>query len=106
MSKGGITIESVHQAYLESADYDITCDLGKARTFIVAVRRMMSFAQSSANQSSSMSFDLGLLKSQLDTAIGWLNANDTSGPSGAGTGSSGIVSDDETRCFGFGGFER
>lgn len=103
MANDPLSIESVHRAYLENADYDIVCDVDKAKAFAVAVRRMIGFAQSSSNESSSMSFDLSLLQGQLNTALAWVRANDTSDVS---VGINGQVDDGETRCFGFGGFER
>lgn len=94
MAASGITIESVQQAYLENADYDVDCDVAKAKAFVVAIRRMISFAQSSSNQSSSMSFDLAALQNERQIAEAFINANDTSNRSG------------EFACYGFSGYER
>lgn len=93
--------ESARQAYNDNADYDIACSPAKAQAFIVAIRRLIGYAQSASNQSSSMSFDLAALQNQQRTAEAWLAAN---GSTGAGSGSG--IGGGEFNCLGFAGYER
>ena len=105
MPKDDLALQSVHREYVECADYDIVCDVERARRFAVATRRLIGFAASSSNEASSMTFDLGLLQGQLNAALAYIRANDTSGQP-ITTNPDGTVDDGETRCFGFGGYQR
>lgn len=97
MGHSAITIESVHRAYLENADYDEVGSIEKAKKFVTAVRRMMSFAQSSANQSSSLSFDLATLQRERQQAEAYIAVNDDSIGGSVNGG---------MNCFGFEGYQR
>ena len=96
-------IQKIHDAYIENADFEEACSVEKARAFITAARRLMVFAQSSANQSSSMSFDYGAIRAERQRAEAFLAANNASG-SGART--NGGANPGELNCFGFNGYER
>ena len=100
MPKPEITIESVHASYIENADFEEACDVAKARAFITAIRRMISFAQTSSNQSSSMSFDLAALQRERQRAEAFIATAANSG------GENGEASPGEFNCFGFVGYER
>lgn len=93
------SLQEVHAAYLANADYDLVDSVAdgvtKAKAFVVAVRRLISFAQSSANQSSSMSFDMRLLTDERKRAEAFIAVNDT-----------GNVSSGGMNCFSFEGYGR
>lgn len=91
MADQGITIQSVQQDYLENSDFEEACSVAKARAFVTAIRRMISFAQSSSNESSSMSFDLAALQRERQRAEAFIALNDETS---------------DLNCYGFAGYER
>ena len=97
------TLQTVHQSYLDNADYDIVCSVAKANLYIIAIRRLIIFAESSSNQSSSLSFNLSLLVAEKAQAEAWVAANDNGA---GGSNVSGSVGGGDLNCIGFAGYER
>lgn len=97
------TLQTVHQSYLDNADYDLVCSVAKANLYILAIRRLIIFAESSSNQSSSLSFNLSLLVAEKAQAEAWVAANDNGA---GGSNVSGNVGGGDLNCIGFAGYER
>jgi hypothetical protein len=71
-------IDTAQAAYVTNVDYDTTASVSKAKLFIAAVRKLLLFMNDEdAEQSLRMRFDKVTLRSELEYAIAWWQANDT-----------------------------
>lgn len=69
-------IATIEQALLDNADYDETKSVTKARAFVTAARRWLILSpQSSANQSSSMSWDTATIRDMMAAANTFVSVN-------------------------------
>jgi hypothetical protein len=71
-------IATVEQALLDNADYDVAGSVTKARAFVTAARQWLILSpQSSANQSSSMSWDTATIRDMMAAANTFASVNDS-----------------------------
>lgn len=63
-----VTLSQVQSAYLDNADYRADASVAKAQLFVTACTRLLAFPQSAGKGTANNSFDLKLIKEQLEEA--------------------------------------
>jgi hypothetical protein len=78
------TLEACHAAYLDSADYSLGGgSVAKAQQFVVACRRLLLLLpKSGGHAGANISLNPEMVQGELQRALGWIAANDSSANSG------------------------
>ena len=70
------TIAEIEAELADTADYDVSYSIDKAKRRVAALRRKLDHPQSTGRGEQSLSFAMQAIENQLQQALTWLAAND------------------------------
>jgi tetrahydromethanopterin S-methyltransferase subunit H len=71
------TLAGIEAELADTADYDVTLDVSKAKRRVAALRRKLDFPQSTGRGEQNIAFAMQSIENQLQQALAWIATNDT-----------------------------
>src|SRR3972149_1218255 len=71
------TLAGIEAELADTADYDVTLDVSKAKRRVAALRRKLDFPQSTGRGEQNIAFAMQAIENQLQQALAFVAANDT-----------------------------
>jgi tetrahydromethanopterin S-methyltransferase subunit H len=71
------TLAGIEAELADTADYDVTLDVSKAKRRAAAPRRKLDFPQSTGRGEQNIAFAMQPIENQLQQVLAWISVNDT-----------------------------